>query len=49
MKKYLLLSFLLISFATFVQKVDLDKLDSYFEKTAKEWEIPGMSTFNSKL
>lgn len=25
------------------QKTDFDKLDKYFEKTAKEWNIPGMS------
>ena len=24
-------------------KVDLEKLDAYFEKTAKDWNIPGMS------
>ncbi|WP_347838116.1 serine hydrolase [uncultured Draconibacterium sp.] len=27
----------------FSQEVDLEKLDNYFEKTAQEWGIPGMS------
>ncbi|MBT3382381.1 MAG: serine hydrolase [Prolixibacteraceae bacterium] len=43
MKKYLILPFLLISLTLVAQNVDLEKLDSYIEKTAKEWGIPGMS------
>lgn len=43
MKKLLSILFLLLSFTLFSQEVDLDKLDKYFEKTAKEWGIPGMS------
>ena len=43
MKKYLILPLLLISVTLFAQQVDLEKLDAYFEKTAKDWEIPGMS------
>lgn len=43
MKKIIVLAFVLLSSTLFAQKVDLDKLDRYFEKTAKEWGIPGMS------
>lgn len=45
MKKLLLL-FLLISGGIInaqESKIDLEKLDAYFEKTAKDWGIPGMS------
>lgn len=43
MKKYLILPLLLISGTLFAQQVNLEKLDAYFEKTAKDWGIPGMS------
>ena len=40
-----LLSLALLFFSTFVfaQELDLEKLDQYFEQTAKNWGIPGMS------
>ncbi|NQU53286.1 MAG: serine hydrolase [Bacteroidetes bacterium] len=44
--KYLF-SFMLLFFSGIIiaqeTKVNLEKLDAYFEKTAKEWGIPGMS------
>jgi len=42
--KYIISLFsLLLSTLLYAQQVDLEKLDSYIEKTAKEWNIPGMS------
>ena len=44
--KKILLFILLLSLGTLGAQeinVDLDKLDAYFEKTAKDWGIPGMS------
>lgn len=45
MKKcFALIIFLILTTTTiFSQKVDLDKLDAYFAKTAAEWGVPGMS------
>lgn len=43
MRYLIILSVLFFSFATFAQDVDLNKLDKYFKKTAKDWGIPGMS------
>lgn len=42
--KFTFTLFLLVcSSFLFAQEVDLEKLDAYFEKTTKEWGIPGMS------
>jgi CubicO group peptidase (beta-lactamase class C family) len=35
--------FLSVIISASSQNVDFEKLDSYFEKAAKDWEIPGMS------
>ena len=43
MKKYLILLFLIISVTINAQQVNFEKLDGYFAKTAKDWNIPGMS------
>ncbi len=43
MKSVFTLLFIIFSTVIFAQKVDLEKLDAYFEKAAKEWGIPGMS------
>ena len=45
MKKSILLFILLLFEIAYLysQNVDLQKLDAYFEKAAKEWGIPGMS------
>ncbi|HSH18846.1 MAG TPA: serine hydrolase domain-containing protein, partial [Draconibacterium sp.] len=45
MKKFILpiILFFLASVYVQSQNVDLQKLDAYFEKTAKDWGIPGMS------
>ncbi len=45
MKKFVSLFILLIGASIFVQSqnADLQKLDTYFEKAAKDWGIPGMS------
>lgn len=43
MKNLLPILFLLLSVTLLAQEVDLEKLDKYFEKTAEEWRIPGMS------
>ena len=42
MKSIFTLLFVIFSTVVFAQKVDLEKLDAYFEKTAKDWGIPGM-------
>jgi len=41
-----ILSFIVLLSATISassQNIDLENLDAYFEKAAKEWGIPGMS------
>jgi len=45
MKKFIFLFILFLSGILYAQSqgVDLQKLDAYFEKTAKDWGIPGMS------
>lgn len=43
MKNQFCILLLLFSTSIFAQEVDLDKLDKYFEQTAKDWGIPGMS------
>ncbi len=45
MKKFILISIIILLSAIFAfsQQVDLEKLDAYFEKTAKDWGVPGMS------
>lgn len=43
MKSVFTLFFIILSTVVFAQNVDLNKLDAYFEKTAKDWGIPGMS------
>jgi len=45
MKNIFFFFLLLLTSVVFAKetKVDLDKLDAYFEKTVKDWGIPGMS------
>lgn len=44
MKKTILLIYLLfVVFSVLAQNADLQKLDAYFEKSARDWGIPGMS------
>lgn len=43
MKSIFTLLFVISTSLLFAQNVDLQKLDAYFDKTAKDWEIPGMS------
>jgi CubicO group peptidase (beta-lactamase class C family) len=43
MKQILTLLSIIYSTLLFAQNVDLQKLDNYFEKTVKDWNIPGMS------
>jgi hypothetical protein len=42
MKSVFTLLFIIFATVVFSQNVDFEKLNAYFEKTAKEWEIPGM-------
>lgn len=43
MKHLLSFTLVLFSIALFAQEVNFEKLDKYIEKTAEEWNIPGMS------